>query len=67
MTEGIAYVTGKSFKDMEKDHPLERVGEDSDMAGLAIFLASKASGWITGTVTACDGGSVGAAETGITP
>ncbi|GMF25111.1 unnamed protein product [Phytophthora lilii] len=67
MSKGIAYVTGKSFKEMEQFLPVERVGQDSDMAGLAIFLASKASGWITGMVIACDGGEIGAAETGVGP
>lgn len=65
MSEGIAFVTGMSFKDMQKELPIERFGLDSDMAGLAIFLASKASGWITGMVIACDGGEIGAAETGV--
>jgi NAD(P)-dependent dehydrogenase (short-subunit alcohol dehydrogenase family) len=52
---------------MQQFLPVERVGQDSDMAGLAIFLASKASGWITGMVIACDGGEIGAAETGVGP
>ncbi|KAF4318117.1 hypothetical protein BBO99_00007490 [Phytophthora kernoviae] len=67
MTEGISYLTGKSFEEMDKQQPLERMGQDSDMAGLSIFLASKASGWMTGTVIACDGGAIGAAETAIGP
>jgi NAD(P)-dependent dehydrogenase (short-subunit alcohol dehydrogenase family) len=67
MSKGIAFVTGKSFKEMQQFLPVERVGQDSDMAGLAIFLASKASGWITGMVIACDGGEIGAAETGVGP
>ncbi|KAH7488770.1 hypothetical protein KRP22_008586 [Phytophthora ramorum] len=67
MSMGIAHVTGKSFKEMQQFLPVERLGQDSDMAGLAIFLASKASGWITGMVIACDGGEIGAAETGVGP
>lgn len=65
MGEGIAYITGKPYEQISKEVPTERMGEDSDLAGLAIFLASKASGWISGQVIACDGGMVGAAETGV--
>ncbi len=37
-------------------NPLGRIGEPSDMAGTAIFLASKASAYITGMVIPVDGG-----------
>ena len=36
--------------------PLKRVGQPDDMAGIAVFLASRASSYITGTVIAVDGG-----------
>jgi NAD(P)-dependent dehydrogenase (short-subunit alcohol dehydrogenase family) len=65
MTKGITDVTGASLDDVAVGIPIERYGKDSDMAGLAIFLASKASGWITGMVIASDGGQIGAAESGI--
>ncbi|KAK1947535.1 Rhamnolipids biosynthesis 3-oxoacyl-[acyl-carrier-protein] reductase [Phytophthora citrophthora] len=58
LSTGIAYVTGKSFEELQKNIPIERYGNETDMAGLAIFLASKASGWITGMVIASDGGQV---------
>lgn len=69
MTDGIAYVTGKPFDKIKQEIPTESMGQDSDMAGLtlAIFLASKGSGWISGQVITCDGGMVGAAETGVGP
>ncbi|KAL3674866.1 hypothetical protein V7S43_000792 [Phytophthora oleae] len=67
LTEGVAYVTGKPFEEISQAIPIGRMGEDSDMAGLAIFLASKASGWISGQVITSDGGMVGAAETGVGP
>ncbi|OWZ20616.1 Glycoside hydrolase [Phytophthora megakarya] len=67
MTEGFPLRTGKSFEMIKEEVPTERLGEDSDMAGVAIFLASKASAWISGQVIACDGGMIGAAETGVGP
>ena len=36
--------------------PLARLGEPSDIASAALFLASDASSWITGTTLVVDGG-----------
>lgn len=36
--------------------PLERSGEDTDIANVALFLASDASEWMTGTAQVMDGG-----------
>lgn len=41
-----------------RSNPRGRVGTAEDIAGLAIFLASKASGFTVGDVITCDGGSV---------
>jgi len=41
---------------MAKMHPVGRIGRDTDIAGLAIFLCSKASSFITGTYIPLDGG-----------
>ncbi len=41
-----------------KGNPRGRVGTAEDIAGLAIFLASRASGFTVGDVITCDGGSV---------
>ena len=41
-----------------KGNPRGRVGQAEDIAGLAIFLSSKASGFTVGDVITCDGGSV---------
>ncbi|TPX32113.1 hypothetical protein SmJEL517_g04689 [Synchytrium microbalum] len=42
---------------MDSSVPLGRIGETEDMAGLAVFLASRASAHITGAVFTIDGGS----------
>ena len=36
--------------------PLNRTGSDHDLKGTALFLASKASDFVTGTVLVVDGG-----------
>jgi NAD(P)-dependent dehydrogenase (short-subunit alcohol dehydrogenase family) len=36
--------------------PLGRIGAPDDMAGIAVFLASRASAYVTGTVIPVDGG-----------
>ena len=38
-------------------NPLGRIGEPEDIAGVAIFLASRASGYTTGACIPCDGGA----------
>jgi NAD(P)-dependent dehydrogenase (short-subunit alcohol dehydrogenase family) len=38
------------------DCPLGRIGQPPDMAGIAIFLASRAGAYLTGTVIPVDGG-----------
>jgi NAD(P)-dependent dehydrogenase (short-subunit alcohol dehydrogenase family) len=37
-------------------HPMGRFGQPADIAGLAVFLASDESGWITGSAFPVDGG-----------
>ncbi|CEG42260.1 glycoside hydrolase [Plasmopara halstedii] len=65
MVNSLLKTTGLSMDDYAKSLPVERVGQDSDMAGLAIFLSSKASGWITGVVITADGGLVHTMEVGM--
>ncbi|WP_326956447.1 SDR family oxidoreductase [Amycolatopsis sp. NBC_01286] len=36
--------------------PLRRLGRDDDMAGIAVFLASRAASYLTGTIIPVDGG-----------
>ena len=38
--------------------PLRRLGEPEDVAAAAVFLASDAAGWITGTTLVIDGGAL---------
>ncbi|MDQ6615434.1 MAG: SDR family oxidoreductase [Actinomycetota bacterium] len=38
--------------------PLRRLGEPEDIAAAAVFLASDAAGWITGTTLVVDGGAL---------
>ncbi len=40
-----------------KSNPRGRIGTPEDIAGVAIFLSSRASAYTTGTVVPCDGGS----------
>lgn len=42
----------------EERCPLGRIGEPSDMAGVAIYLASKAAAYVNGVVIPVDGGSI---------
>ena len=40
-----------------KSNPRGRIGQPEDIAGVAIFLSSRASAYTTGAVVPCDGGS----------
>jgi gluconate 5-dehydrogenase len=42
---------------LEKSIPLERFGTIEELGGLAVFLASNASGYITGQEIVIDGGN----------
>jgi NAD(P)-dependent dehydrogenase (short-subunit alcohol dehydrogenase family) len=58
-----AFIMKKMERKVVKATPLKRVGRPEDMAGVAIYLASKASSFVTGTVIPVDGGITGARET----
>lgn len=52
---------GVDWDAVGKRTPAGRVGTPEDIAGLAIFLSSRAGEYIAGQVIACDGGAVAAA------
>ena len=43
---------------MAKAYPLKRLGEPEDIAAAALYLASEASGWVTGMTMIVDGGGL---------
>jgi NAD(P)-dependent dehydrogenase (short-subunit alcohol dehydrogenase family) len=51
-----AWVLENKRKELVGNCPLGRIGLPADMAGIAIFLASRAAAYITGTVIPVDGG-----------
>jgi len=51
-------VEGTDWDAVGRDNPRGRVGTPEDIAGLAIFLSSRASAFTVGDVITCDGGSV---------
>ena len=62
------YMLRKYRAKIEAENPLGRIGNPTDMAGLAIFLASDASKYMTGQVIAVDGGrSLGSAPADAQP
>ena len=60
MTAGIIESMGEKIV---HGTPLQRVGKAEDMAGVAIYLASKAASFVTGVVIPVDGGLTGAKGT----
>lgn len=58
-TEGVhaAGFIGSDFqKQVEAQAPLGRIGQPSDIAPIAVFLASEDSGWLTGETLLASGG-----------
>jgi NAD(P)-dependent dehydrogenase (short-subunit alcohol dehydrogenase family) len=49
------------MSEFELRTPLKRIGLTEDVTGAALYLASPASDWVTGTVMVIDGGSLVAA------
>jgi NAD(P)-dependent dehydrogenase (short-subunit alcohol dehydrogenase family) len=52
----MAFTLGQKRDQIEEECPLKRIGKPTDIAGIAIYLASPAASYVTSTVTAVDGG-----------
>lgn len=61
MSDGLAS-WGADKEVLAKACPLGRLGREDDMAGAAIYFASRAGAWCTGVILNVDGGSVGALQ-----
>merc|ERR1711920_386722 len=57
MTYDYQLKTDNADEATKTRHPVGRYGHENDMAGLAIFLSSRASAFITGSTILNDGGS----------
>ncbi|HVA93550.1 MAG TPA: SDR family oxidoreductase [Candidatus Dormibacteraeota bacterium] len=55
MSEGVI---GRSRENLLRDIPLRRFGNEQDLKGAAVFLASRASDFVTGQVLVVDGGEM---------
>ncbi|WP_308252615.1 glucose 1-dehydrogenase [Rhodococcus sp. WY5] len=55
-TKMMAPLLETSSARIESSSPLGRIGRDDDIAGAVVYLSSKASSWVTGSVLAVDGG-----------
>lgn len=53
-----AFALEGQAEEIQESVPLERFGRPDDIAGAAIYLASPAASWVTGTVLCVDGGMV---------
>ena len=50
--------SGSEESDVAEMRPARRIGTDEDMAGIAIYLASRAGDYVIGNTIAVDGGVV---------
>jgi len=70
ITEGVkkAFALGGDFSDQAKSIPLGRAGEPEEIGNLAVFMASDAGRWMTGSIVTLDGGeSLSAQRMGVAP
>ncbi len=58
MTDMVSNLTVSEFEEIRNEIPLERIGETSDIANAAFFLASDGASYITGQVLSPNGGWV---------
>ena len=59
-TDMMAHVSGdpEALEVFERQIPLRRSGEEDDAKGVAVFLASEASRFVTGITLIVDGGTI---------
>ena len=56
------YLSGDNVaEEISKNIPLSRMGDEDDMGGACIYLASRAGAYCTGVILNVDGGMVGCA------
>lgn len=58
MTDMVSNLTVKEFEEIRNEIPLEKIGETTDIANVAFFLASEDANYITGQVISPNGGWV---------
>jgi 2-deoxy-D-gluconate 3-dehydrogenase len=64
LSAGVGFggkVEGQDWESVGAKNPRGRVGTPEDMAGLAIYLSSRAGAYIVGEIITCDGGAVSCA------
>ena len=59
---GMGGQTDGDWSQVARRNPSQRVGTMEDIAGLAIFLSSRAGAYTVGETIACDGGAVASAH-----
>ena len=58
MTDMTSVMTSTSY-DVGKLVPEGRAGDDQDIAGMILYITSKAGAYLNGSVLVCDGGRLG--------
>ena len=61
MSDGLK-TWGGSKDELSKSIPLQRMGNEDDMAGACLYFSSRAVSWCTGVILNVDGGTVGAMQ-----
>ena len=61
LSTGVGFggkVEGQDWEAVGRNNPRGRVGTPEDIAGLAIYLSSRAGAYTVGETITCDGGEV---------